>query len=98
MEKSNTTEKASSEKSVKPEAVKTEAEKIWHEIKEKSIDMFALPNQTVQKYCKAVPIEPTKLYVIPSAASVLPALETALGNKYVVEVVDKYFVVSRNKK
>jgi hypothetical protein len=100
MEKPNTTEKTNNEKPeklVKPEAVKTEAEKIWNEIKEKSIEMFALPNQKVQKYCKVITIEPTKLYLIPSAASVLPALELALGDRYSVEVVDKYLAVSRNK-
>ncbi len=75
--------------------VKTEAEKIWSEIKDKSIEMFALPDQKVNKYCKPVTIEPTKAYLLASAPSVLPALELTLGNKYVVEVVDKYLAVSR---
>jgi hypothetical protein len=82
---------------VKPEP-KTEADKIWHEIKEKPIEMFALPNQTVAHYCRPLTIEPTRLYVIPTAASVLPALELALGNKYTVELADKYLIVGRSKK
>ncbi len=91
-------EEKSSNKSVKAEEVKTEAQKIWNEIKEKSVDMFALPNQVVSQYCKPAFIEPGRLYLLVSAASFLPSLETALGEKFTVEIVDKYLVVSRAAK
>jgi hypothetical protein len=88
------TSKKPVDKVVKPEA-NTEAGKIWEEIKDKQIDIFALPNQVVSQYCKPIAIEPTKLYVIPSAPSVLPALETAVGKKYAVTLSEKFLIVAR---
>lgn len=76
-------------------AVKTEADKIWEEIKNKKIEMFSLPSQIVSQYCKPTFIEPEKLYLIVSATSVLPALEVALGEKYVVDRLEKFVTVSR---
>lgn len=73
----------------------TEAGKIWSEIKEKNINMFSLPNQTVSQYCQPKVVEPSKLYLIISVSAALPALEAAIGNKYSVELVNKYIVVSR---
>lgn len=73
----------------------TEAENIWNEIRFKEIQMFALPGQTVSHYCKPAPVEPSKLYLLTTATSVLPSLEEAVGKNYVVETVDKYIVVSR---
>lgn len=75
----------------------TEAEKIWNEIKDKKIEMFALPDQKVHQYCDTQTIEPTKLYLVPKATSVLPALETALAPKYNVDRMDRFIVVSRAK-
>lgn len=78
------------------EAMKdTVAGDIWSEIRDKSIEMFALPDQTVSMHCHPVPIEPTKLYLLTNSSSVLPSLETALGKKYVVELVDRFVTVSR---
>ncbi len=73
----------------------TEAVKIWDEIKNKNILMFALPDQKVHQYCKPVMVEPNRLYLLTTASAVLPSLEHALGPKYVVELLDKYTVVSR---
>lgn len=79
-------------------STKTESDKIWSEIKNKKIEMFALPNQVVSKYCRPVTIDPSRLYVIPTAASLLPALEIALGDKFTIEMADKYFIISRVSK
>lgn len=84
-----------SEKNKEHNAEETVAEKLWNEIKNKNIDMFALPNQVVEQYCKPVNIEPSKLYLLTSASSVLPSLEVALGPKFTVERLDKYLVVSK---
>lgn len=73
----------------------TEAGNIWSEIKDREIQMFALPNQRVSAYCKPMIVEPTKLYLLTTASSVLPSLEEALSKEFVVELVDKYTVVSR---
>jgi hypothetical protein len=73
----------------------SESGKIWNEIKNKEIQMFALPAQKVSDYCKPAVVEPTKLYLITSATSTLPALEFAIGKGFMVENYDKYIVVSR---
>lgn len=71
------------------------AAEIWNEIKDKEIDMFALPNQIVAMHAHPVPIEPSNLYVILNSSAALPSLETTLGKKYTVELVDRFVVVSR---
>jgi len=60
------------------ETTKTEAQLIWDEIKDLPIQMFGLPNQTVELHCTPVAIEPTHLYVTIRSSAVLPALETSL--------------------
>jgi hypothetical protein len=73
----------------------SEADKIWNEIKNSTIDMFALPDQKVHQYVKQVKIDPSKLFLVASATSVLPSLETAIQGKFTVEQVDKFIVVKR---
>lgn len=75
--------------------LETEASKIWSEIKDKDILMFALPNQKVSDYCSPVAVEPTKLYLLVTVSSATPSLEAAIGSKYSVDLVNKYTVVSR---
>jgi len=75
----------------------TTAGEIWKEIKDKSIDMFALPEQTVQMHCHPMFVEPEKLFLTLNSSAVLPSLEAALGKKYSVELNDKYTIVSRAK-
>jgi len=82
-------------KSVEEVLGDSEALKIWMEIKDKPIAMFALPNQAVSQYCVPQVVEPTKLYLLTTATAVLPALEAALSGAYVVELVHKFVVVSR---
>lgn len=74
-----------------------ESDKIWNEIKDKTIEMFALPDQKVHQYCDPQFIEPTKCYLVVRATSVLPALETALGSKYSLDRMDRFVVVARAK-
>lgn len=69
--------------------------KIWSEIKDKSIEIFSLPNQVVSQYCTPQSVEPTKCYLICKTGAVIPAVEAALGVRYKLELVDKYLVVSR---
>lgn len=73
----------------------TVAGQIWNEIKDKRLDMFALPDQRVHHYCHPRFVEPSKLYLMVTATSTLPCLEAALGNEYVVELMDKYVMVAR---
>lgn len=78
--------------------VLTEADKLWNQIKDLKIEMFALPDQTVSKYCIKAVVEPSKLYLLSNVGAFLPALEMALNNKYLVETMDKYIVVSKKSK
>jgi hypothetical protein len=71
------------------------AGEIWEEIKDKPIEMFALPEQKVNMHCHPIPIEPSRLFLLISSSAVLPSLETALGKHYVVELMDKFVAVSR---
>ena len=71
----------------------TVAEKIWFDIKDKPINMFALKNQTPAKYCQPLFIEPNRLYLTFSIGSVLPALETAFG-EYNIEMSGQFIFVS----
>jgi hypothetical protein len=81
--------------SVSDDFAGTEASAIWSEIKDKKIEMFSLPDQIVNQYCEPVFIEPSKLYLVASATSVLPSLEAAIGPKYQVDLATKYIIVSR---
>lgn len=74
--------------------VKTAADVIWEEIKGLKIDMFSLPNQQVQHYCKPVPVDPSKLFLLVTAGSVLPSLEAVVGPKYVIEKQERFLVVT----
>ena len=74
--------------------VKTLADKIWDDIKEKPVEMFALPKQFVHMYCKQIKIEPSKLYLTFTVPAILPALEVALEGKYTVERLERYISVS----
>ena len=85
------------QKPVQPVAVETEGGKIWNEIKDLPISMFSLSNQKVSDFCEPRPIEPSRCFLVIKAGSVLPALEVAIGNKFVCELADKYVIVSRNK-
>lgn len=71
------------------------AAEIWAEIKDKEILMFALPDQRVNQHAVPVKIEPSKLYLRTASPAVLPSLETALGKKFNVELVDKFVIVTR---
>ena len=70
------------------------ADKIWASIKDVKVEMFALPNQTVGRYCDPIAIEPSHCYLKFTTEAILPALELALKDKYDVERTDKYIKVS----
>ena len=93
--KTDLTDKAVEKVAEKKLVKVTVASEIWEDIKDKSIEMFALPNQKVFMYCEPKEIEPSKCYLHVKASSVLPALETVLGSKYNVERNMHFVVVSK---
>jgi hypothetical protein len=62
--------------------VKTEAEKIWDEIKDLKIEMFALPSQFVWQHCTALPfdVDPNRLFLTTRSTATLPSLEASLDS------------------
>jgi len=82
-------------KTIEEMLVGTEAGAIWNEIKEKTIQMFALPDQRILDHAAPTPVEPTKLYLLTRSTSVLPAIESAVGGNYTVELADRFVVVAR---
>lgn len=78
-----------------PSPPMSEAKKLWEEIKDVQLNMFALPDQTVGQYCKFIQIEPVRCFVTIKVSSVLTALEDALGSKYNIESAGKFVILSR---
>jgi hypothetical protein len=93
--KVNEKQTAVKSKTVEDLIANSEAGDIWKEIKDKPIEMFALPDQKIFQHASPAYVEPSKLYLVTRATSVLPAIELAVGKKFNVELVDRYVVVSR---
>lgn len=79
----------------------TEAGRIWNDIKDREIFMFALPNQIVSQHAKPVLIDPGVLHLVLMSSAALPSLEEAVSkgdprrgiNSYQVELADRFVVV-----
>lgn len=71
------------------------ADSIWEEIKNKKVEMFALPGQLVENLFQPFAANPNVLHLNYNISSALPALEAALGPSFVVELAGKYITVSR---
>lgn len=78
-----------------PVPVKSEADKIWEEIKNLPIQMFGLPDQFVVQHVTPVPVEPTNLYVTIRSTAALPSLEAAIAPAFTVELADKFVIIKR---
>jgi hypothetical protein len=76
-------------------AVSGEALKIWEEICNKPLELYGLPGQTVKNNTDPLPISETELCLSAKSPAVLPALETAIGNKFVVEQNLRFITVKR---
>lgn len=68
------------------------SQQLWNEIKEKSINVFAMES-TVEKYFKRLDIDDKKCYLECKASAALPALETALGEKFSVSLAENNYVL-----
>lgn len=74
---------------------RSEADKIWDEIRNLPIQMFGLPGQVVAQHAVPFPIEPSKLYLTIRSSATLPSLEVAVGDKFTVEQADRFVIVAR---
>jgi hypothetical protein len=92
-----TDEKKTTQVTEAPAMPATEADLIWNEIKNKDIMMFSLPGQKVADYCRPMPVDPARCFLLYKAGSVVPAIENAIGDKFECLTADKYIIVSRKK-
>lgn len=74
---------------------KTAADKLWDEIKDLDVQMFALPPQKLASYAKRIDLDPGIVHVQLSIEAALPIIETTLGVKYAVTRHDKFVTISR---
>ena len=70
-------------------------DKLWEEIKDKPIDMFALPGKRVQDFVSKVMGTANSLLVSVKVGAAIPALEQTLGNTFKVVPDEKYVTVSK---
>ena len=71
---------------------KSNAEKIWNEIKNKKINVFGTVEK-ITKFLSKIDLPGDELYVKLTASAALPALEATLGKKYVIEGAERYTVI-----
>jgi hypothetical protein len=89
------------EKEVTATKTVTESDRIWEEIQNLPIAMFALPGQVVQQHVKRFLASPDAVYLKLNSPAVIASLEVALADsrtnkKYAVEQADGgYIVVKR---
>jgi hypothetical protein len=79
------------EEKVKKE-IKSEGDVIWNEIKGKKIEIFALPNITVDKYFSKKASLPNKLILSYTVGAAIPSLEECLKGKFDIELLDGGYV------
>lgn len=72
-----------------------ESARIWEEIRYRPIEMFALPNQIVEQHCTPFPVDPNRLYLTVRSTATLPSLEASCGKEFVVELADRFIIITR---
>lgn len=92
--KTNLQETASANEEITIGKIPTPSDVIWENIKDIQISLFALPAKRLSELCKRDTIEPSKCFLVPSAFSLLPILEEAIGDKYTCEMMQKYIIIS----
>ena len=81
------------------EVKQTEADLIWNEIKDMSIDIYSLPNQKVEDHVKKLKIPGDQLLLTLNSSAVLPALETTITRRgFEIEQGEKFTIVRRVEK
>jgi hypothetical protein len=68
------------------------AGKIWKEIKDLPIDMYALADQTVRNHVEMKPVPGDVLFLKPKSQAVIASLGSAIGSKYTVNATDGGFI------
>lgn len=75
----------------------SESEKIWEEVRNVKVDLWGLPNQTVEGAVHYLNVPGRDLLVKPKAGAALPQLELALGNKFTItQSASGYLIIARS--
>lgn len=80
------------------EKKKTEAEKLWLSIKDKKIEIFSLPNQTVEMHCSRAKYHPSnELWLVCKSPAVIRSIEDAFPDIDVSTSMDGKMIVLKVK-
>jgi len=78
----------------------SKGDQLWNQIKNLRMEIFGLPNQTVEMHVQRHNVDPDCVYMTLKAGAVLPALEEALrqadpgkGKRFDLSQVDRYTVL-----
>lgn len=74
------------------ETKRSEADEIWEEIKDKSVEMFSLPNKKIEDFVERLKIPGAVLYLRPTAPAIIAAIGPAIGDKYEVNTTEKNYL------
>jgi len=74
---------------------------LWETIKGVQLNIFSLPNQTIESFLTPVNVEPSKLYLEYVKDKIVPPciisfMEDKLGHSYTISQESKYIVVSKS--
>lgn len=80
----------------------TKADLMWDQLKSVDLNMFGIPNQTIEKYCQPIPANPNELTLKmreakKNATGVVSVMSQVLAPKYEVDLNDRYIVVREVK-
>jgi hypothetical protein len=67
---------------------KTIGDEIWAEIKDKEIQMYALPSQTVADHVTRKAVPGDLVFLKPKSPAVVASLQEAIGNDYICNVLE----------
>lgn len=68
------------QKDVTPVTEVKKSDVVWNQVRDMSIEMFGIPQQTFGQYCKRVmEADPEVVYLLLKASAVLPTLEENIG-------------------
>lgn len=82
--------------------IEADSEKMWKEISNLPIDVFAVQDQVVANYVTKIDLPGSELYIKMTSTAVLPALEATISNmkytrgkKYEIEPAQAYTIIRR---
>lgn len=79
----------------------TRADVIWNQIKNIKVDIYALPNQTLEKHVERVKVSDDSVHIKLNSPAILPAMEEAMskivmakGERFDISAQKNYTIIS----